>query len=324
MSSPVNIIFSVTNQTTNTPVTGLSLSFSSYTDITGSTLTPPSITELGNGTYKFAPIFPSNSGIAYSITTAYAPPLLTDYTRPLDWDLTDNTPKAEVFSVFKYDLTPATGLSLSFSAYENNFGVPLSQPIITEVGNGFYSFIPAFPTNAGIFYSIITTYSVVSSYLRPEDFVPIPVPVIPSITAIAPVIIPALNTVNFGQDTYDLTDLPLTDTQIIGKPLVALRLARRYQMAYGSGALYGDDPDMGCDLSQWLNAKFNRNDIINIQTLIEQEALKDEQVQDATALVQMGETGILKITISVITALGPFLLTIPISGVTYKILFSNS
>ncbi len=129
---------------------------------------------------------------------------------------------------------------------------------------------------------------------------------------------------NFGQDTYDLTDLPEVDIQVTGNLLVALRLARRLQTPYGFGILYGDDPDMGFDIASLLNSRFGKNDIMIAQVQIEQECLKDEQVQGVTATINASEPGIYRILINVVTADGPFLLTIPISGVTYKILFSNS
>lgn len=147
-----------------------------------------------------------------------------------------------------------------------------------------------------------------------------PLPVVVQV----PVSLPSTSTVFFGQDTYDLTDLPTIDNQVIGTLLIGLRLARRLQTDYGALALIGGDPDFGFNIGNLVNAKFGKNDILITQVQIEQECLKDEQVQSVACAINTSELGIYNISIAVQSSDGPFQLTIPISDVTYQIIFQNS
>lgn len=97
MGSPQIEVFLVFDKSTGLPVAGRlsDLSFSSYTDETGSNVTPqPTFSEIGNGAYKFTPSFPSSShGIMYVVNTGTntANPYVYRYMRPEDWK-TDNLP----------------------------------------------------------------------------------------------------------------------------------------------------------------------------------------------------------------------------------------
>lgn len=129
----------------------------------------------------------------------------------------------------------------------------------------------------------------------------------------------------YGQDTYDLTDLPLIDTQVTGKLLIGLRLARRLQTDYGALAIINDDPDFGYNVVQLLRGKMNAGDIRLIRANIQNELLKDEQVADVTADITQdpGKQDSFTIAINVSSSVGPFQLTLNISSVTYSILFVN-
>lgn len=328
MSSPANIIFNIVD-ISNAPVNGLTLSFTTYEDISGDALTQPTITGIGGGAYKFLLTFPSSAtGIAYTINvpSGYAPAILTDYTRPLDWDLDDTSPHSIVFSIFD-GLTPKTGLSLSFSTYQDNDGTTLTPVSIIEVGGGFYKFTPVFPsTSVGINYEINTGYNpiIVSGYVRPEDFmaggIPIPVSPLPSAN---PNIFANIAPINYGQDTYDLDDLPVIDTQVIGTQNLGLRLARRLTTPYGALAIINDDPDFGYDIYQLLNTKYDQQIISAAISDIEAECLKEEEVQFANVSINVDQN-VITIIVNITPSINePFTLVLNIGDVTYNKLVIN-
>ena len=69
MASPKTITFCITNPTTGAPVTGLSPTFVTYKDDTGTNVAQPAITEIGGGFYKFTPVFTTNHSINYLVDT---------------------------------------------------------------------------------------------------------------------------------------------------------------------------------------------------------------------------------------------------------------
>lgn len=135
----------------------------------------------------------------------------------------------------------------------------------------------------------------------------------------------ASSDVFYGQDTYDLTDLPQIDTQVIGKQLIGLRIARRLQTPYGALALINDDPDFGYDILQLVDGRFNVNDTILAQSQMQAEILKDEEVQDANVSISRkpASQNAYNIDITLTSSAGPFKLTLEISQVTFKILFQE-
>lgn len=327
MSSPMDIIFNIVDNS-NMPANGLSLSFTTYENISGDAISPPSISGIGGGAYSFPLVFPSsNTGIAYiiNIPSGYAPAIVADYTRPMDWQLTDTSPHSIVFPIFNNG-TPETGLSLSFTTYQDNTGTPISPVSINEVGGGFYSFTPAFPSSSvGIDYVINTSYDpvVISGYVRPEDFTTI-TPAPPTSLPVSSIVIqPNLSPINYGQDTYDLDDLPLIDTQVIGTQNLGLRLARRLTTPYGALALINDDPDFGYDIYQLLNGKYDQQSISAAISDIENECLKEEEVQAADVSFDILNNVItISITITPSTA-QPFTLVLNIGDVSYNTLVIN-
>lgn len=86
------------------------------------------------------------------------------------------SPKLQIFAVYDQNTgAPLPGLTPTFFAYQKDNGVAVSQPTITDIGNGFYSFTPTFadPTH-GICYIIVSggngTPARLANYLRPEDW----------------------------------------------------------------------------------------------------------------------------------------------------------
>lgn len=72
---------------TNTPKTGLTPVFLTYKDDTGAGVTPPAITEIGGGAYKFIPTFTTGRAILYCINpgTNITPVRLSGMVRPEDF-----------------------------------------------------------------------------------------------------------------------------------------------------------------------------------------------------------------------------------------------
>jgi hypothetical protein len=133
----------------------------------------------------------------------------------------------------------------------------------------------------------------------------------------------ATTNINYGQDTYDLTDLPLVDTQVISFQNIGLRIARRLTTPYGALAAINDDPDFGYDIFQLLNGTFSPNDITGIKADIENECLKDETIQDVDVTITLSSGNIAEITVDLTTSIGPFSLVLDISDVTYSTLQIN-
>lgn len=96
-NSPHVVVFFVTDST-GTPVTGGAggMSFERYSDDTGSALSAPAITEIGNGLYKFTPTFPASParGTVYVLNTGTnrVPQRYWAYLRPEDWSGDDVPP----------------------------------------------------------------------------------------------------------------------------------------------------------------------------------------------------------------------------------------
>ncbi len=60
-----------------------------YQDDLGAPISPPTITEVGGGAYKFTPVFPSNRGIIYIMATGTAgnPKSIAKFMRPEDFNI---------------------------------------------------------------------------------------------------------------------------------------------------------------------------------------------------------------------------------------------
>lgn len=92
MASPKIVVFTVYNSSSGAPLSGQagSITFTSYTDDLGSSLSQPSITEIGTtGSYKFTPTFTTNRGINAIINTGSGanPQYYSLYLRPEDYNI---------------------------------------------------------------------------------------------------------------------------------------------------------------------------------------------------------------------------------------------
>lgn len=85
MASPKIEVFFVFDATTGLPLAGLTPTFLSYTDDLGAGLTPPAISEIGGGAYKFTPAFNASRGIVYVIATGGNPTYACKFMRPEDY-----------------------------------------------------------------------------------------------------------------------------------------------------------------------------------------------------------------------------------------------
>lgn len=97
------------------------------------------------------------------------------------------SPKLEAFQVYNISTgAPLTGAAggMSFAAYKDSTGANLVAPAITEIGGGWYGFVPTLPVdpNKGLVYTVATgaapTY--VGRYVRPEDYTTDDIPTIKS------------------------------------------------------------------------------------------------------------------------------------------------
>lgn len=92
MATPNPEVLFVYDGATGAPYTGLAtaLSFTTYKDDTGANVTPPTITKVTDGIFKFTPVF-SGHAIYYIVSTGQAPLYLARYMRPEEAN-TDSIP----------------------------------------------------------------------------------------------------------------------------------------------------------------------------------------------------------------------------------------
>lgn len=126
----------------------------------------------------------------------------------------------------------------------------------------------------------------------------------------------------FGSDTSCISDLPLINVQITDpRILIAQRLARRLTTARGALASINDDPSFGWDVRQYINAKLSPSTRGIAEQQITSECLKDEQVQ--SVIVQVVQSGDhISVSVSAVSAVGPFALTLNVSELTVDLVFS--
>lgn len=184
MTSPRLEVLFFYDASTGAPLTGLSPSFTSYRNDLGTSLTPPTITEIGGGAYGFTPVFSDPArAIAY---VAYggsgSAPRYSRLMRSEDWaadsaTATFESPKIEVFTFYSASTgLPLSGLTPTFSTYKNSSGTTLSTPTISAVGaSGVYKFTPSFADpDKGIVYIVdggaTANPRYHARYVRPEDW----------------------------------------------------------------------------------------------------------------------------------------------------------
>lgn len=93
LTSPRIVVFGVFNSSTGAPVTGAggTFSFELYADDQGTPISPPAISEIGNGLYKFTPTFSASGsrGLVYVLSTgggSNTPRRYYEYIRPETFD----------------------------------------------------------------------------------------------------------------------------------------------------------------------------------------------------------------------------------------------
>lgn len=129
----------------------------------------------------------------------------------------------------------------------------------------------------------------------------------------------------YGSDTYCLTDVPLIDLQVTNPNiLVAQRIARLLQTPRGGLAAVSDDPNRGWDLRQYVNMKLAPNDLAVAQQQVENECLKDEEVQSASVTFSVANGALQSVAINLVGAAGPFTLTANVSELTGALIFGFS
>lgn len=89
MASPKIIIFFLFDETTGAPLVGATPTFDTYKDSDGLDISPPAVTNLGGGAYKFTPVFPTDKGLCFVVNggAGSAPRRQSGFLRPEDYAL---------------------------------------------------------------------------------------------------------------------------------------------------------------------------------------------------------------------------------------------
>lgn len=125
---------------------------------------------------------------------------------------------------------------------------------------------------------------------------------------------------DFGMGNDAVTDIPLKHRYVSGLKNLGNGIARRLSTPRGS-LPYA--PDTGFDLRDALNDGQTLAKLAAYEAAITHECEKDERVQAATVTVDTSNiisTGLLKVTIVLQTADGPFKLVLAVSKLTITIL----
>lgn len=126
----------------------------------------------------------------------------------------------------------------------------------------------------------------------------------------------------YGSDSYCLTDVLPIDTQVTDpRILIGQRVARAWQTPRGGLGAVGDDPNRGWDCRQYVNKKLAPNDVNIAQQQLQNEALKDEQVQSCEVVMTLSGTT-LTIDAHLESSAGPFQLTMNVQGLTVSAVFN--
>lgn len=117
-----------------------------------------------------------------------------------------------------------------------------------------------------------------------------------------------------GVDLYGIEDLTPSMRTVSGQLGLAMAIARR--LITPLGALWYD-PNYGCDVRRYLSAPVA--DTGAIAASVAHEAEKDERVERASARVTFVNRS-LQISLSLVSAVGPFAFTLSVSAVTAELL----
>ena len=78
-----------------------------------------------------------------------------------------------------------------------------------------------------------------------------------------------------------------------------------------------DSPNEGIDLRTYIKSGLTQADLANIPSLVQKQIARDQRVQSVTVTGQYDtDTNIMTLTETIMTALGPFTLTVSVSALT--------
>lgn len=124
---------------------------------------------------------------------------------------------------------------------------------------------------------------------------------------------------DFGSDVSTFPDLDPTFSPITGRRAVGEAIARRLETPRGGGLFY--NPAYGYDLRSAMNSAQSPSSLAAIAAAVENEAVQDERVSAATATVTLDNaTNIMRVSLALETAEGPFALVLAISAVSVDVL----
>jgi hypothetical protein len=127
----------------------------------------------------------------------------------------------------------------------------------------------------------------------------------------------------YGSDTHCVTDVERIDRLVTDpRQLIGERIARLWQIPRGALGLINGDPNRGWDVTQYVNRKMTPNDIVIAQSQLQNEALKDEQVQSCDVKMTLSSSGTLTVTAQIVSSAGPFQFTLNVNQLTVEALFS--
>ena len=112
-------------------------------------------------------------------------------------------------------------------------------------------------------------------------------------------------------------DLDPTGIEVSGRTCLAQAIARR--LLTPRGRLL-DDPNYGFDVAGYMGDDLSTSDLAQIRAGIENECVKDERVEGATAELTLAANGTLLINVTLSDADGPFTLVLAVSAVSVSIL----
>jgi phage baseplate assembly protein W len=122
--------------------------------------------------------------------------------------------------------------------------------------------------------------------------------------------------VDFGTEVSCISDFAADGRTVTGNAVVGEAIARR--LSTPRGRLI-DDPNYGFDLTAYVFDDMTARDIAALCAGATAEALKDERVQDAAVQAVLAK-GLLTVTVSITTALGPFRLVLAVTAVSFAVL----
>ena len=123
--------------------------------------------------------------------------------------------------------------------------------------------------------------------------------------------------IDYGTDLSCTNDLTPLMTEVSGIQTLSEALYRRFITPRGAN-IY--DPNYGYDLQTLLNDDLSPVNLGPYTTSIQNECLKDQRVQNATAVLQLLSNGVLIVTITITSGLGPFTLVLSVTALSVTIL----